>query len=97
MGGVSLMTHDRPRGPSLLTLGVAACIACCAVPLAALLGGAGLAAAVATWVAGAAVVAIVIAAVTLVIVAAVRHRRPRHQPAVVQIEPFPAHRECEDA
>lgn len=65
---------SRPRGPVLL--GALACVACCAVPLSALVIGAGTAstlAAVAEPIAG----VLVAAAATLGIVIYVRHRRAR--------------------
>jgi hypothetical protein len=80
------VTAERRRRSSVVALGVAACVACCAVPLATVIGGAGLATAVATWAAGAVAPAIGIAAVTITVIMVIPRRRRRQPAALVQIE-----------
>jgi len=69
------MSKTTKDGFSILGLGAAACIACCAGPILAFLGGLSLAGAAATWFIGGA--GLVVAAVAAVAFVYVRSRRSR--------------------
>jgi mercuric ion transport protein len=68
------MTKDRTDAFSLVGLGAAACVACCAGPLLAFLGGLGLAGVASTALIGSAGLAITAAAILAFV--AVRRRKP---------------------
>lgn len=69
------MSQTTKDGFSILGLGAAACIACCAAPILAFLGGLSLAGAAATWFIGGA--GLIIAALAAVAYLYVRSRRSR--------------------
>ena len=77
--------EQRRRVP-VVGLAVAACVACCAAPILALIGGAGLVAAVSTWAVGAVGEAVLITGVTVALLAMVWRRRRRQATGLIQIE-----------
>ena len=81
------MSTPRRNGPSILGVGVAACLACCAGPLLAFLSGLGLAGLASTLMLGAAGLAIT--AIAIVAILVVRRQRtncavPADDPGAVQ-------------
>lgn len=69
------MTRSRSEGFSILGLGAAACIACCAGPILAVLGGVSVAGIASTWLIGSA--GLVIAAFAAAAFVVIRRRRRR--------------------
>lgn len=69
------MTRPNKDGFSILGLGAAACVACCAAPILAFLGGAGVAGIASIWLIGSA--GLVIAAASAAAFVLVRRRRAR--------------------
>lgn len=82
-----MTSNERAGGVNVLGLGVAACAACCAGPILALLGGASLAGLASTWAIGGA--GLVIAAFAALAYLAVRRRRTESSCSRGAIDPVP--------
>ncbi len=81
------MKAKRKDGFSPLGLGVAACVACCAGPILAFLGGIGIAGIASTWLIGGA--GLLITAVAVIAFIAVRRRQERSTCATDPSVPTP--------